>query len=114
MLATVAVAVIMNAPHSNRTCIRRVTTGRNGDVGRGAIFPVSTSAHWYAPTSNPFPVDALLMTLNPNADLLRFTKAIPVIPRTRNEIEKLGSCEPADWSQAGIFFLRGSGLLRDC
>jgi hypothetical protein len=38
---------------------RRVTTGRNGDVGR-SIFPVSAaaSAHGYALTTDPFPAGA--------------------------------------------------------
>ena len=40
---------------------RRVTTGRNGDDGRGAFFRFlpATSTHRYALTSNPFPASAL-------------------------------------------------------
>jgi hypothetical protein len=39
---------------------RRVTAGRNGDVGRGAFlrFLSATSTHRYALTTNPFPASA--------------------------------------------------------
>src|ERR1700754_611478 len=39
---------------------RRVTTGRNGDVGRGAFFRFlpATSTHRYALKTNPFPAGA--------------------------------------------------------
>jgi hypothetical protein len=41
----------------------RVTTGRNGDVGRGAFFRflLATSTHRYALTTNPFPASAPLV-----------------------------------------------------
>src|SRR3954447_23174674 len=42
----------------------RVTTGRNGDVGRGAFFRFlpATSTHRYALTTNLFPASALLQS----------------------------------------------------
>jgi hypothetical protein len=60
-----------------------VTTGRNGDVGRGAFFRFlpATSTHRYALTTNPFPADAPF-SMSP--------KALFLVLRFRDDFENDG------------------------